>query len=70
MVRIKKVYPIKGRKDFFKYVIMDNGAIAIDFNGKEMYFDSLIYAKDVAEARRKVHLKMKKYAKSKTSPKR
>lgn len=37
--KVEKVYPIEGRTDFFKYVIMDNGKIATDFENKEMYFD-------------------------------
>ena len=27
-IYVKKVYPIKNRRDFFKYVVMDNGKIA------------------------------------------
>ena len=26
-IYVKKVYPIKGRRDFFKYVVMDSGKI-------------------------------------------
>lgn len=37
---VEKVFPIKGRTDFFKYVIKDEGVIVKDFEGKEMYFDS------------------------------
>ena len=40
MITIEKVYPIEGRKDFFKYVLKDkNGNIKKDYQGKEMYFD-------------------------------
>tara|TARA_R110000782_G_scaffold83880_1_gene163981 strand:+ start:1648 stop:1863 length:216 start_codon:yes stop_codon:yes gene_type:complete len=58
---VKKVYPIEGRKDFFKYVILDNNdifnknaVIAKDFNKKEMYFDCKKQADRVCEARNKV----------------
>ena len=37
---VEKVFPIKGRTDFFKCLIKDEGAIVKDFKGKEMYFDS------------------------------
>ena len=37
---VEKVFPIKGRTDFFKYLIKDEGVIVKDFKGKEMYFDS------------------------------
>lgn len=48
------VYPIKGRTDFFKYVI-DEGSegIAKDFDGKEMYFDDYNQACLVCDARNK-----------------
>ena len=61
MPKIKKVYPIKGRRDFYKYVIIDKGSIfdknaiiAKDFLGKEMYFDDVHQANRVCEARNKV----------------
>ena len=37
---MKIIYLGKGRTDFFKYVIKDEGVIVKDFEGKEMYFDS------------------------------
>jgi hypothetical protein len=68
-ITVKKVYPIKGRTDFFKYVVMDNGVIAKGFQGNSfnepMYFDSKERATEVAVARRKVQ-RLTKYATSKT----
>jgi hypothetical protein len=68
-ITVKKVYPIKGRRDFFKYVVMDNGKIAKGFQGNsfdtEMYFDSKVRATEVANARRKVQKLNKKYANKK-----
>jgi len=49
-ITVKKVYPIKGRRDFFKYVVMDAGKIAKGM-GKEMYFDLKADADRVAKAR-------------------
>ena len=58
MVKVKKVYPIKGRRDFFKYVVMDNGEIAKGCQGNKwdvpMYFNDKADADKVAEARRRV----------------
>lgn len=69
-ISVKKVYPIKGRRDFFKYVVIDNGAIAKGFQGNrfdsEMYFDQKSDAITVANARRKVQLLNRKFSKSKT----
>jgi hypothetical protein len=71
MITVKKVYPIKGRKDFFKYVVMDNGVIAKGFQGNKfdepMYFDNKEYAESVANARRKVQKLNKKWATGKTT---
>ena len=73
MITVKKVYPIKGRKDFFKYVVMDNGEIAKGFQGNKfdepMYFDSKVDADRVANARRKVQQLNRKFATGKTSKK-
>lgn len=39
-MKIEKYYPNEFRKDFFKYVIVDaEGNKALDFEGKEMYFE-------------------------------
>lgn len=60
MSAVKKVYPIEGRKDFFKYIVTDdsiyndNAKPCIDFEGKEMYFDSKERAQEIATARNKV----------------
>lgn len=51
---VQKVFPIEDRKDFFKYVIMDNGAIHRDFEDKEMYFDSEERATEVCDSLNKV----------------
>ena len=71
-ISVKKVYPIEGRKDFFKYVVMDNGQIAKGFQGNRfdepMYFDSKVDADRVADARRKV-IKLNKLSVSKMSKK-
>lgn len=73
MITVKKVYPIKGNKDFFKYVVMDNGVIAKGFQGnsfdKPMYFDSKAKAERVADARKKVQRLNKKFATGKTAAK-
>ena len=59
-IEVKKVYPIEGRTDFFKFVVMDNGQIAKGFHGNsndaEMYFDNKEDAKRVADARIEVKL--------------
>lgn len=72
MISVKKVYPIQGRKDFFKYVVIDNGQIAKGFQGNKwdqpMYFDNKEDAERVANARRKVR-QLNKLAVSKTSKK-
>lgn len=61
MAAIKKVYPIEDRKDFYKYVIIDEGSIfnddaivAKDFKGNEMYFDCITSAQRVCDARNRV----------------
>jgi len=53
--KIKKVYPIIGRKDFFKYTIQSNGILAKDWNSKDMFFDDLKQAKVVCKAKNKVN---------------
>lgn len=58
--RVKKVFPIEGRKDFFKYVIDENGQIAKDYKEKEMYFDDKSQAVLVCNARNKVRNKLNK----------
>ena len=72
-IRVKKVYPIKGRKDFFKYVIMDNGKIAKGFQGNknnvELYFDNKASANRVANAKRKVRKLDKKFSTGKLTKK-
>ena len=53
MITIEKVYPIQGRKDFFKYVLKDqHGNIHKDYKGEEMYFDewALDRAKEVKQS--------------------
>ena len=70
-VSVKKVYPIKGRKDFYKYVVMDGGKIARGYSGnkwdREMYFDDKASATRVANARRKVNKLNKEWMSSKTT---
>ena len=51
---VVKVFPIKDRTDFFKYVVMYNGEITKDFDGKEMYFDSFFLAENVCKAQNNV----------------
>jgi len=53
--KIAKVYPIEGRKDFFKYTIQLNGILAKDYKGNEMHFDDLNHAKSVCNAKNKVN---------------
>lgn len=52
--KIKKVYPLTGRKDFFKYTIQSNGILAKDLYDKDMFFDDLKQAKVVCKAKNKV----------------
>ena len=70
-IYVKKVYPIKGRRDFFKYVVMDTGKIAKGFSGNrnnvEMYFDTKASADRVANARKRVQKINKEWMKSKTT---
>lgn len=37
--KVEKIYPLEGRTDFIKYVIMNNGEMAKDFENKVIYFD-------------------------------
>ena len=49
MATVKKIYPIGGRRDFFKYVILatgesifnSNAKLRKDFKGESMYFDDI-----------------------------
>lgn len=52
---LEKRYPIEGRKDFFKWVIVTPKGLAKDFEGKEMYFDPFQFelAKTVLKSIRK-----------------
>lgn len=72
-IYVKKVYPIKGRRDFFKYVVMDSGKIAKGFAGgrgkKEMYFDDKASADRVANARKRVQKLDREWMKSKVTKK-
>lgn len=60
MSGVKKVYPIKGRKDFFKYMVTDESIYkedakpCIDFEGREMYFDDKEQAQRITDSRNKV----------------
>lgn len=53
--RVEKIYPIKGRKDFFKFVVMEGDNIAKGMDGKEMYFDSEKTALSICSARKRVN---------------
>ena len=73
-ITVKKVYPIKGRSDFYKYVVMDNGKIAKGLGSfgktdEPMYFDKKDDADRVAKARREVIKIEKKWATGKTTKK-
>lgn len=62
-IEVKKYYPIPGRKDFFKYVVLENGKIAKGFQGnnaerREMFFNQKEDANRVAKAKRAL---LKKY---------
>jgi len=46
----KKVYPIKGRTDFFKFVTIKEDEIAKDFKGEEMYWDKKEDADQITDA--------------------
>lgn len=52
---IEKVFPIKGREDFFKYVVMVNKEIATDLMNQPMYFDKIEEAEAVQDACQKVY---------------
>lgn len=46
---IKKIFPIKDRTDFYKYMIVKpNGKLATDWKGKAMFFDSFALDKCVS----------------------
>ena len=70
-IMVKKVYPIKDRRDFFKYVVMDSGKIAKGFgrggNNVEMYFDTKASADRVANARKKVQKANRDWMKQKVT---
>lgn len=55
-IYLEKRYPIEGRRDFFKWVIVTPNGLAKDFEGKEMYFDPFNFelAKSVMLANRRV----------------
>ena len=60
-VEIDKYYPIEGREDFFKYVVLKDGEIARGFQGNKrdvpMYFDKLCDAEKVCNAIKSVNSK-------------
>lgn len=55
-IYLEKHFPIEGRKDFYKWVIITPQGLAKDFEGKTMYFDSfnLWHAKEVLKAKKRV----------------
>lgn len=65
MAQLKKYYPIKERKDFFKYTIIktgeslfdDNAKLHTDSNNEEMYFDDKTQAQYVCDAINRVESK-------------
>jgi len=71
MVRVKKVYPIAGRKDFYKYVILVDGKIhkgwSMNKPNVELYFDRKAEADRVANAVRKVRKIEKEFMTGKRS---
>lgn len=50
---LEKHYPIKGRTNFFKWCIVTPNGLAKDFEGNEMYFDSIEPARKVLRAIKK-----------------
>jgi len=54
-IYVDKIFPIEGREDFFKYVVMNNGKLATGINKEVMYFDKLQEAEGVREACQKVY---------------
>ena len=59
-ISVKKYYPIPGRKDFFKYVVMEGDTIAKGYQGnkfQEMFFNEKKDADRVANAKRKLRRK-------------
>jgi len=61
-ISVKKHYPIKGRKDFFKYVVMEGDEIAKGYQGnkyQEMFFNEKKDAERVANAKRKIRARRK-----------
>ena len=52
--KVKKVFPIKERNNFFKYVVMYGSIITKDKYNKEMYFDSKEQAVIVCKAQNTV----------------
>jgi len=74
MIIVKKIYPIKGRKDFFKYVVLENGKIAkgsgpFGATNVEMYFNEKESATRVANAKRRLNKLNKRWMAGKTSKK-
>ena len=65
MAQIKRYYPIEGRKDFFKYVIIatgesvfnDNARLHKNMKGEAMYFDDRERAVEVRDAINTVEIK-------------
>ena len=55
--RIEKIYPIEGRKDFFKFAVMEGDGIAKDMQGDEMVFMDFKEAQTIANASRRVNNK-------------
>lgn len=62
-IYLEKRFPIKGRKDFYKWVIVTPTGLAKDWQGKDMYFDEfdLWRAKEVLKARRRVEVINKEF---------
>jgi hypothetical protein len=58
-IHIDKVFPIEGREDFFKYVVMDNGELARDVKKEVMYFDRREEAQAVRDALIKVEIRLR-----------
>ena len=73
MIRVKKVYPIKGRKDFFKYVVLVDGKIhkgwSMNKPNMELYFDRKSEADRIANAVRKVRKLDKEFMSGKRTKK-
>jgi hypothetical protein len=65
MITIKEIFPIKGRSDFSKFVVLNDGVILRGWQGNkkgvELHFDSKEEAQPIADALEAVEKRNKEF---------